>query len=226
MASSERDGELGHGRASDDSLVDERMLEVSRDLRRQIGQDLHDGLGQLLTGTAFLAKALQHSLPAEHQPQVERIVSLINQAIARVRALSRGLSPIVVESHSLEGVLRDTVREANDLLGVRCELALDAECDRLQPDTITHLGLIAREAITNAVRHGRAQHIVVRLAQSGVEWVLSVEDDGTGITESDTPQEGLGLRSMRQRAQMIGGQLDIVGTHPGTTVRCTFRVAA
>jgi signal transduction histidine kinase len=203
--------------------VDELVLEVSEQLRRQIGQDLHDGLGQLLTGTAFLAKALQHSLPAEHQPQVERIVALINQAIARVRALSRGLSPSGAESHGLEGGLRDTVHEASDLLGVHCELALECSGEGLPADSITQLCLIAREAITNAVRHGRAQHIVVRLAQRGVERVLTVEDDGTGITPSDVPPEGLGLRSMRQRAQMIGGQLDILSTGSGTTVRCAFR---
>jgi two-component system sensor kinase FixL len=200
-----------------------RLSEVSQQLRRQIGQDLHDGLGQLLTGTAFLAKALQHSLPEEHQPQVERVVSLINQAIARVRALSHGLSPVGVDADSLEGVLRDTVVEASELMGVRCELALEASFGALQPDTVTHLGLITREAITNAVRHGRAQHIIVRLAHSNGDSVLTVEDDGTGITPSDVPPEGLGLRSMRQRAQMIGGQLQIVPTQPGTTVRCSFR---
>lgn len=201
-----------------------RLLEASQQLRRQIGQDLHDGLGQLLTGTAFLAKALQHSLAEEHQPQVERIVALINQAIARVRALSHGLSPIAVEADSLEGVLRDTVVEASELMGVHCELALDASFGDLQRDTITHLGLITREAITNAVRHGRAQHIVVRLARDGERSLLTVEDDGIGIISSDAPPEGLGLRSMRQRAQMIGGELAIVPTQPGTTVRCSFRM--
>lgn len=211
---------------ADAESMEMRLSEVSQQLRRQIGQDLHDGLGQLLTGTAFLAKALQHNLSEEHQPQVERIVSLINQAIARVRALSHGLSPIDVDADSLEGVLRDTVVEAAELMGVRCELALEASFGKLQRDTITHLGLITREAITNAVRHGRAQHIVVRLAESQGDWVLTVEDDGTGITASDVLPEGLGLRSMRQRAQMIGGQLQIVPTQPGTTVRCSFRSQA
>ena len=205
--------------------VDALVLEVTQQLRRQIGQDLHDGLGQLLTGTAFLAKALQHSLPAEHQPQVERIVALINQAIARVRALSRGLSPIGVASQGLPGALREIVHEASELLGVRCELALTASCEGLPPDSVTHLCLIAREAITNAVRHGRAQQIVVRLAQRDAEHVLTVEDDGSGIAPSDAPPEGLGLRSMRQRAQMIGGQLDILRTQSGTSVRCAFRAA-
>lgn len=201
------------------------QLAYEQRLRRQIGQDLHDGVGQLLTGTAFMAKALQHSLPAEHQPQVEQIVALINQAIARVRSLSRGLSPMDVETYSLESMLRDTVREATDLLGVRCELVQEQLIDAPDAETITQLGLIAREAITNAVRHGRAQRIVVRLTRNPEHAVLAVEDDGVGFTPADAQREGLGLRSMRQRAQMIGGSLSILRMQEGTTVRCTFRAS-
>lgn len=172
-----------------------------------------------------MAKALQHSLPAEHQPQVEQIVGLINQAIARVRSLSRGLSPMNVESYSLESMLRGTVHEATELLGVRCELVQEHVIDAPDAETITQLGLIAREAITNAVRHGRAQRIIVRLTRNAESAVLAVEDDGTGFTPSDAQREGLGLRSMRQRANMIGGALSIMRMQDGTTVRCSFRAA-
>jgi signal transduction histidine kinase len=201
-------------------VLERQVLEASEQLQRQIGQDLHDGLGQLLTGTAFLAKGLQHSLTTEQQPQVARIVELINLAIARVRSLARGLSPIHVEARSLTAVLRSTVSEASELLGVRCELKLEDFNDNAQPAAIAQLCLIAREAITNAVRHGHAQHIIVRLARQGVQSVLSVEDDGVGIGDINKPLEGLGLRSMRYRAKMIDGKLDIVRTRSGTTVRC------
>lgn len=201
-------------------VLERQVLEASEQLQRQIGQDLHDGLGQLLTGTAFLAKGLQHSLTTEQQPQAARIVELINLAIARVRSLARGLSPIHVEARSLTAVLRSTVSEASELLGVRCELKLEDFNDNAQPAAIAQLCLIAREAITNAVRHGHAQHIIVRLARQGVQSVLSVEDDGVGIGDINKPLEGLGLRSMRYRAKMIDGKLDIVRTRSGTTVRC------
>jgi signal transduction histidine kinase len=204
-------------------LLERQVLDVSEQLQRQIGQDLHDGLGQLLTGTAFLTKGLQHSLGTEHQPQAQRIVELINLAIARVRNLARGLSPIHVESQSLEAVLRHTISEASELLGVACELSLHDFLDSAQPQTIAQLCLIAREAITNAVRHGRAQRIIVRLSHQEDGSVLSVEDGGVGIGDVDKPLEGLGLRSMRYRAKVIGGRLDIVRTRRGTTIRCSWR---
>lgn len=202
--------------------AERQVLDATEQLQRQIGQDLHDGLGQLLTGTAFLAKGLQHALSEEHQPQAQRIVELINHAIARVRSLARGLSPIHVEARSLESVLRSTVNEASELLGVDCELKLVDFIDHAPPAAISQLCLIAREAITNAVRHGHAQHIVVRLSRYGVHSMLSVEDDGEWIGDLDKPLEGLGLRSMRYRAKMIDGKLDIVRTRSGTTVRCTW----
>ncbi len=205
-------------------LLERQVLDVSEQLQRQIGQDLHDGLGQLLTGTAFLAKGMQHGLAAEYQPQAQRIVELINLAIARVRGLARGLSPIHVEAQSLEIVLRSTLTEASELLGVACELELNGYADDALPTTtIAQLCLIAREAITNAVRHGHAQHIVVRLSQTDEGSLLTVEDDGVGIDDINKPLEGLGLRSMRYRAKMIDGQLDIVRTRSGTTVRCFWR---
>jgi signal transduction histidine kinase len=203
-------------------VLERQVLEASEQLQRQIGQDLHDGLGQLLTGTAFLAKGLQHNLAVEHQSQAQRIVELINLAIARVRSLARGLSPIHVEERSLEAVLRNTVSEASELLGVRCELELEGFIDNAQPAAIAQLCLIAREAITNAVRHGHARHIIVRLSRQGVQSVLSVEDDGVGIGDIDKPLEGLGLRSMRYRAKMIDGKLEIARTRSGTTVRCLW----
>jgi signal transduction histidine kinase len=170
-----------------------------------------------------LTKGLQHTLALEYQPQAQRIVELINLAISRVRSLAHGLSPIHVDAKSLEAVLRQTVSEASELLGVACELELDQYEDTAQPDAIAQLCLIAREALTNAVRHGHAQNIVVKLSRSGDQSTLSVADDGVGIGELDKPLEGLGLRSMRYRAQMIGGKLDILHTRRGTTVRCCWR---
>jgi len=199
--------------------VECQVLDAREQLQRQIGQDLHDGLGQLLTGTAFLTQGLQHSLASEHQPQVQRIVELINTAIARVRSLARGLSPIHVEAQSLQDMLRHTVREASELLGVACELEQQELAGGVPPATIAQLCLIVREAITNAVRHGHAQHIVVTLSRHGDGCALAIEDDGVGIGEL---VEGLGLRSMRHRAHMIGGELEVVRTRMGTRVRCAW----
>ena len=157
-------------------VLERQVLDASEQLQRQIGQDLHDGLGQLLTGTAFLAKGLQHSLSSEHQSQAQRIVELINLAIARVRSLARGLSPIHVESRSLEVVLRSTVSEASELLGVSCELELVG----MASDGATL-------AVTSLQRSERRTPVAAELAKafasSGRPTVLVSADVRSGATD-------------------------------------------
>jgi signal transduction histidine kinase len=207
---------------TDRRALEKQVLEVSEQLQRQIGQDLHDGLGQLLTGTAFLAKGLVDYVDDEYAAQANRVVELINQAITRVRSLARGLSPIHVEAKSLVTVLRDVVSESGKLLGVECIFDHHDDVESDEPATIMQLCLIVREAITNAVRHGQARRIVVRLMREGERDVLCIEDNGIGISSSPATQEGLGLRSMRHRASAIGGSLEVCRGDVGTVVRCSF----
>jgi signal transduction histidine kinase len=202
------------------SLTERRIVEVCEQLQRRIGQDLHDGLGQLLTGIAFLAKGLESSVPAKHQPQAQRVTELINQAIGRVRSLARGLSPVQFEQESLESVLRGVVLESAKLFGLECRFERRDPVASARPAAIAQLSLIAREAITNAVRHGRAGRIVVTLSHPGHRSLLTIEDDGLGIGHPDELIEGLGLRSMRARASHIGGTLEVARAEVGTIVRC------
>lgn len=207
---------------SERRLLEQKVLDVSAQLQRQIGQDLHDGLGQLLTGTAFLAKGLVGKVAIEYQPQASRVVELINQAITRVRSLARGLSPIHIEAQSLGAVLRDVVAESSELLGVDCALELRDTVELDRPATMVQLCLIIREAITNAVRHGQARRIVVSLARQGARSLLQIEDDGVGIAQANERVDGLGLRSMRHRARMIRGTLEVERGGMGTIVRCSW----
>jgi two-component system sensor kinase FixL len=204
------------------TLHERRIVEVSEQLQRRIGQDLHDGLGQLLTGTAFLAKGLESSVSASERPQAQRVTELINQAIARVRSLARGLSPVPAVEESLEAVLRGVVAESAKLFGLECRFERRDAVASVRPAAVAQLSLIAREAITNAVRHGRAGRIVVSLARTGHRSLLSIEDDGIGISQPPTLVEGLGLRSMRARASHIGGTLEVARAEVGTVVRCYF----
>ena len=205
---------------SERRLLEQKVLDVSAQLQRQIGQDLHDGLGQLLTGTAFLAKGIVANVSVEYQPQASRVVELINQAITRVRNLARGLSPIHIEAQSLGALLRDVVAESSELLGVDCALELRDAVEIDRPATMVQLCLIIREAITNAVRHGQARRIVVSLQRQGARSLLQIEDDGVGIGQPNERVDGLGLRSMRHRARMIRGTLEVERGGMGTIVRC------
>src|SRR5262249_37071280 len=139
---------------------------------------------------------------------------------SHVRTLARGLSSMHLEAQNLEVVLRQLAAESSKLLGVECFVELRHPVETDQPATVIQLCLIAREAITNAVRHGHARHIVLSLLREGDRSLLSIEDDGVGIRQTDKPIEGLGLRSMRHRAKLIGGTLEVTPADVGTVVRC------
>lgn len=209
--------------ATERRQLERQVLDVSEQLQRQIGQDLHDGLGQLLTGTAFLAKGLESHIAPDYRPQAQRVVELINQSIANVRDLARGVSSIHVETHSLTAVMEHVVSESKRLLGVECSLEIDGMDDEAhRPATLMQLHLIAREAINNAFRHGHARRVEVLLRREFERNVLTITDDGVGFDPSVAPIEGLGLGSMRHRAAMIGGHLELHRRGPGMIVRCSW----
>ncbi len=204
-------------------LLERRVVEARDQLQRQIGQDLHDGLGQILTGTAFLAKGLVARVAPDDQAQAQRVVELLNLAITRVRGLARGLAIFHLDGQSLEDVLGDAAAESAKLLGVDCrfELRDRIDLDRAPP-MIAQLYLIVREAVTNAVRHGKADRIVVRLSRQDDQVVVDIEDNGVGLGEPHELREGLGLRGMRERAALLGGTLEIGRATAGTLIRCVF----
>jgi len=195
--------------------------------RQRIGQDLHDDLCQHLTGISCLAKALQQRLAtrlAAEEPNAADIVELTEQAVRRARDLARGLQPAEL-SEGLGPALVELSRQIEFMFGVHCKF-----CDGsivLPPDRMLpiHLYRIAQEAINNAIRHGRASNIRIQLATNETMIVLSIEDDGVGI-DPHTPSEGVGLRTMRHRAQMIGAVLtvDRAGER-GTIVSCRLPIS-
>ncbi len=193
--------------------------------RTRIGQDLHDGLAQLLIGVRLLLSALRDKLTlsgSPHRDDADRAVDLVSRAIAQTSELAHGLSPIPKRGR-LSDALRQLGQESEKLLGVRCEVA--CQClgtpPTLSETTATHLYRIAQEAITNAVKHGKAMRIDVKCTIEQGLLELTVEDDGTGIPPDATEGDGLGLHIMSYRARAIGGDLSVVACpNGGTLVRC------
>jgi two-component system sensor kinase FixL len=193
--------------------------------RTRIGQDLHDGLAQLLIGVRLLLSALRDKLTASgspHRDDADRAVDLVSRAIAQTSELAHGLSPIPKRGR-LSDALRQLGQESEKLLGAHCEVSCD--CVGSQPllseMTATHLYRIAQEAITNAVKHGKATRIDVKCAIAQGMLELTVGDDGTGLPTDATEGEGLGLHIMSYRARAIGGDLSVVARPDGgTLVRC------
>jgi len=206
--------------------LERAVLEVSNSEQRRIGQDLHDGLGQHLTGIAFMSKALEQKLAdksLQETADAAKIVRLVNEAIHKTRELARGLLPVLSDSLGLMSALQHWAGEVEDLFHITCRF----ECDDpvlVHNDAATnHLYRIAQEAVHNAIKHGKARNITIGLAGVSGRGILSIRDDGSGITDAGANQNGMGLHIMRYRAGIIGGVLEIVRCgERGTLVTCMF----
>jgi PAS domain S-box-containing protein len=213
---------------SDRKRLEKSILEISEREQRRIGQDLHDGLGQHLTGIAFMTKVQEQKLVERNVPEAAdaaKIVQLVNDAIRKTRELSRGLLPVVSDAYGLMSALRLYANEIEDLFGVICRFQCETPVLIHDAPMATHLYHIAQEAVNNAIKHGHAKEILIRLFSGEREGTLIVRDDGVGIERPLAPQPGMGLHIMNYRAGMIGGTLEIRREHPqGTSVTCRFPV--
>ena len=202
------------------------ILEISGREQRRIGQDLHDGLGQHLTGVAFMSKVLEQKLREKALPEAAeaaKIVALVNQAIDKTRELSHGLLPVLSDERGLMTALESLALQVEDLFRVYCRFECDPPVLIRESDVATHLYHIAQEAVNNALRHARPRRISIRLSGGG-EPCLSVADDGIGFDRTrlaERPAPGMGLSIMSYRAKMIGSTLDVrAGSGGGTVVFC------
>ncbi len=210
--------------------LERAILEISERERRRIGQDLHDGLGQHLTGIAFMTKVQEQKLKENRLPyaaDATKIVKLVNEAINKTRELARGLSPVVSESFGLMSALQHLSAEVEDVFGVSCGLKCDTPVLIDDVSLATHLYHISQEAISNAIKHGKAQKIDINLAAHEARGVLTIRDDGSGCKKIPATSTGMGHHIMSHRAKMIGGTLDIEPCTPrGTVVTCVFPVSS
>jgi signal transduction histidine kinase len=214
------------GEMSERARLEKDILEISEREQRRIGQDLHDGLGQHLTGTALAGQVLCNDLAEQSLPQAadaERIVGLIEEAIELTRSCARGLSPVTTAPDSLVVALTELAGNTTDQFFVNCEFRCSGRVELRDPATSMHLYRITQESISNAIRHGRAGRVLLQLDQEAKGRVtLSIEDDGAGLPPPEARRPaGQGLRIMAQRARMINATLEIRdGANGGAMVRC------
>ncbi len=215
---------------SERKRLEKTILEIREREQRRIGQDLHDGLGQHLTGIAFMTKVHERKLAERHDPSAAdaaRITALVNDAILKTRQLARGLLPVVSEAHGLMSALQLYAAEVADLFNLPCQFLCDNAVLIHDATMATHLYHIAQEAVNNAVKHAHAKNISIRLYSGEREGTLVIKDDGVGFDRSTASQNGVGLHIMNYRAGMIGGRLEIRRDQPqGTSVLCQFPIAA
>jgi PAS domain S-box-containing protein len=212
---------------SDRKRLEKEVLQISELEQRRIGQDLHDGLCQQLAGIELMSEVLKQKLSRTSPTaaaQAAKIAEVVRAAIGETRMLARGLSPVDVESNGLMSALQELASNTEQLFRVACRF----ECPRpvLVRDhaAATHLYRIAQEAINNAIKHGKARQIALRLTARKDQANLAVIDDGCGFVAKPKQTRGMGLRIMQYRAGMIGASLEIrPAKGRGILVSCTFK---
>ena len=187
--------------------LEEEMTELTARERRQIGRDLHDSLGQKLTGAVFLSRSLLDHFNqngSAQQTHAQTLNETLKSAVSQVRNMARGLAPVTLNDESLDEALAQLAEEMTGLYGVSCEVAECNGLPALDRKTKEQLYLIAREAVNNAARHAQGGRVTIRLTGSESGWKLSVSDDGKGLPGTQPAGEGMGIRIMRHRAGLIG----------------------
>jgi signal transduction histidine kinase len=200
--------------------LERELLSISEREQRRLGQDIHDSLCQHLTGTAFAGQVLAQNLKSQgsaHAQNAARVVRLIEDGITLSRNLAKGLSSVRLSTDGLMEALEDFAASTSDLFKISCRFECPLPVLIDDAEAAEHLYRIAQEAVGNAIKHGRANNIVIQLEVSDSGVLLRVLDDGTGLQPGKTNGEGMGLRIMSYRAQVIGakfriGRRDTAGT--------------
>lgn len=228
--------EDAHGRvvgvlAIGQDITDRRRLEkeivsISTREQQRIGQELHDGLGQELTGLGYLAETLYCDLLQCNAAEAEtanRLAAGVERALEQARTIAKGLVPVEIDADGLVAALDQLAAQTEHRCGVRCR------CDCTEPapvgdtTTATQLFRIIQEAINNAVKHARATHITVEVNTDARQIVFQVRDNGVGLSADPEPAPGMGLRIMHHRAAVIGATLNVrPAERGGTLVTCVL----
>lgn len=206
---------------SERAQMEEEMSELAARERRQIGRDLHDSLGQKLTGAVFLSRfLLNHIQPRDRgtAAHAQTLNETLKSAVGQVRELARGLASVTLNDERLAESLEQLAEEMSALYSTPCSADCPAALPTLSRKVKEQIYFIAREAVNNAARHARAQHITIRLTGNSNHWTLQVEDDGCGISEQRESREGMGLRTMSHRAVRLGATFDISSSPTGTII--------
>ena len=205
--------------------LEKEILEITERERKLIGQEMHDSIGQILTGVAIKSKGLAMKLKG-NSPDASKdalaISKLASQAIAQMRDLSRMLYPVDIETGGLVSALQTLASNAEKILDVKCQFVCKEPVSVHNLVEAKQLYRIAQEAVTNAAKHGKTPKITIELRSTKALCILSVSNDGPSFQPSSHSNNGLGLKIMEYRANLIGGVLEIgKGKKSGTVVTCT-----
>jgi signal transduction histidine kinase len=203
--------------------LSQRMLRVQEDVQRSLARELHDDFGQILTAIGTLLGRLRRHTPADTplRSELEQVRGLAQQALDRIRHRSQWLHPGVLDDFGLARALEGCVEQFQQQTGIQTHLVAAGPLDAVREDCAIHVYRIVQEALSNAARHSGSPDAWVRITCGDGNLELAVEDRGTGISTQAAaadPARGMGMVSMRERAELIGGELDVRRSAGGGTI--------
>lgn len=206
--------------------LEHEILRTSEHERRRVGQDLHDGLGQMLTGISLIAGNLTKRLANEGHEMTEdlaEVTELVRDADRMSRNIARGLVPVELDGEGLAAAIDGLCSNARKFFSVACTFTEEGHPEVRDGSAASNLYRIAQECISNAVKHGRATRIDVLLAKRDNDIVLVVQDNGIGFPEELGKDRGMGVDIMGYRARVINARLTIDRvTEGGTIITCVL----
>ncbi|MGO8699895.1 MAG: PAS domain S-box protein [Limisphaerales bacterium] len=197
--------------------LEHELLEITEKERRRIGLNLHDDLGQKLTGIALMCKGLHVQLArgnGEGASEAARVHALIQETLNQTRELSHDLVTLDLEEKDLSAAMERMVAHVKRTFNIACRFECETKARFLEPASISQLYKITQEAVTNAIKHAHARNVEIRLSNGGDRLLFSIRNDGALFPSVVKANDGLGLRIMSYRAHLIGASLEI---RPGET---------
>jgi PAS domain S-box-containing protein len=210
--------------------LEREVLSISEREQARVGQDLHDGICQNLAGIAFLAEVLRSNLAGKKSTMAaasrdaETIANLTRETIEETHNLATGLFPVRIEKNGLMSALNELAVDTTRRFHIKCRFKCDKPVLIADNHAATHLYRIAQEAVSNAVKHGRAGSVAVKLGATAGRIILKIEDNGDGLLKK-MKRSGMGMRTMDYRARSMEGLLEIRQRKPrGLAVICSIPI--
>jgi signal transduction histidine kinase len=206
---------------SERKKLEKEILEISENERIRIGHDIHDDLGQILTGISFQLIMLEKGLKKEKKNIFNETSELLSKAINKSRLIARGLSPVSMNENGFVIAIEELTKNIEKIYKIKCSFKNIENIQIMDHIIALNLFYIAQESINNSIKHAKPKEIIVILKRIKNEIILEIKDDGQGIQNSN--KEGMGLKIMKYRVSMINGKLEIKSDkNKGTIIRCSF----
>ena len=206
--------------------LENELLEIAENERRRIGFDLHDDLGQKLTGMLLLSRALEQRLAREGHPETEevrRVCELIEQSVNHTHNLAHHFSSIDATGGDMAEVMSGLAATVEKMFSIPCECTMKGEIPELGENTTAQFYKIAQEAVSNAIKHGKASCVWISIVGNAQRIVFTIKNDGVPFSPPANPKARMGLRTMNYRANTIGATFEIKPNQQnGTIVTCVL----